>query len=150
MNPNQFIALLLTDAQAAYQETNVPVSFTIAEAALESGWGESQLAKEGKNLFGVKADKSWDGATIVMKTREFRHGQWVMEDAHWRKYSSWQACMVDHGKFLRTNPRYEECFQCDGGEDFARAVARCGYATDPDYATKLIATMKAHGMQHFD
>ena len=64
MKPQEFIALVGPAAQASAANTGVPASFTVAQAALESGWGTSSLAKDGKNLFGVKADPAWRGVAM--------------------------------------------------------------------------------------
>ncbi|WP_300338266.1 glucosaminidase domain-containing protein [Accumulibacter sp.] len=85
--------------KALARVTGAPASFTVAEAALESGWGSSQLACQGKNLLGVKADSSWHGDVLVLNTREFLHATWVMVPARWQKYAGWQACMDDHAAF---------------------------------------------------
>ena len=149
-NPALFIAAIAPAAVASAAKTLVPASFTIAEAALESGWGTSQLAIQARNLFGVKADPSWRGPTFSLQTREFLHGQWVMVPAKWRAYADWQGCMDDHAAFLHGNPRYASCFDHTNGEGFAQAVADAHYATDPAYADKLIATMRAHDLAQFD
>lgn len=150
MDAQAFIDLIGPAAQASMQATGVPASFTVAEAALESGWGESQLARDGKNLFGVKADPSWQGDVLSLNTREFLHGTWVMVPARWRKYSDWQACMDDHAAFLHQNRRYADCFACTTGDAFATAVAQAGYATDPDYAAKLTSIIHAHALTALD
>ena len=150
MTPQDFIKAIGSAAQASAHQTNVPASFTIAEAALESGWGTSQLATQGFNLFGVKADSSWHGDTLTMRTREFLKGQWVMVPALWRKYPDWISCMTDHAQFLITNERYKAAFACKTGEAFAQAVAEAGYATDPDYANKIISVMRAHQLVSLD
>lgn len=150
MDAPAFIDLIGPAAQASMQATGVPASFTVAEAALESGWGESQLARDGKNLFGVKADPSWQGDVLSLNTRKFLHGTWVMVPARWRKYSDWQDCMDDHAAFLHQNRRYADCFACTSGDAFATAVAQAGYATDPDYAAKLTSIIHAHGLAALD
>ena len=150
MTPAEFIAAVAPAAQASMAETTIPASFTVAEGALESGWGSSGLARQANNLFGVKADLSWTGDVLTMNTREFFHGQWVMVPARWRKYPDWLSCIADHAQFFLTNARYNDCFSCSDGEGFAKAVAAAGYATDPQYADKLIATMRAHNMAALD
>ena len=150
MNAQDFINLIAPAAQASAKATGVPASFTVAEAALESGWGSSQLATQGKNLFGVKADPSWHGDVLTLNTREFLHGTWVMVPARWRKYADWQACMDDHAAFLHQNRRYESCFLCATGDAFAKAVAQAGYATDPDYAAKLTSIIDQHQLASLD
>lgn len=150
MNAQDFIDLIGPAAQASAKTTGVPASFTVAEAALESGWGSSQLAQQGMNLFGVKADPSWTGDVLTLNTREFLNGTWVMVPANWRKYDDWQSCMDDHAAFLHQNPRYASCFNCTDGAGFATAVAQAGYATDPDYASKLISIINQHGLAGLD
>ena len=150
MNAQDFIKLIGRAAQASAKATGVPASFTVAEAALESGWGASQLATQGMNLFGVKADPSWYGEVLTLNTREFLHGTWVMVPARWRKYADWQTCMDDHAAFLHQNRRYESCFLCATGDAFAKAVAQAGYATDPDYAAKLTSIIDRHKLFNLD
>src|SRR6266404_4278198 len=143
MTPIAFISALTDAARASAIVTKIPASFTIAEAALESGWGGSQLAQHGFNLFGVKADSSWTGPTLDMNTREFLNGQWVMQVARWRSYDDWLGAITDHAAFLTGNERYAPAFETTSAKDFTRAVAAAGYATDPDYAEKIISIMQA-------
>ncbi len=150
MNPSEFIMRLTTAAVASAKATGVPASITIAQAALESAWGESGLARNGNNLFGIKADSLWRGQTLTLNTKEFIKGQWVVVPALWRKYPSWQASMEDHAAFLRRNPRYKACFLCTTASAFAKALLQAGYATDPEYANKLIALMDKHQLQALD
>ena len=84
MKPSEFIMRLTPGAVASAKATGVLASITIAQAALESGWGESGLAKTGNNLFGIKADSRWPGQTLTMNTKEFIKGQWVVVPALWR------------------------------------------------------------------
>ena len=150
MNPSEFIMRLTTAAVASAKATGVPASITIAQAALESGWGESALTKMGNNLFGIKADSLWRGQTLTMTTKEFIKGQWVVVPALWRKYPRWQDSIDDHAAFLKLNPRYKPCFLCTTAQAFAHALTQTGYATDPDYANKLIALMNRHQLQSLD
>jgi|OM-RGC.v1.023929158 flagellar rod assembly protein/muramidase FlgJ len=150
VNPSEFIMRLTSAAVASAKATGVPASITLAQAALESGWGESALAKTGNNLFGIKADSLWRGQTLTMNTKEFIKGHWVVVPALWRKYPSWQSSIDDHAAFLKQTPRYKACFLCTTSPAFARALAQAGYATDPDYANKLIALMSKHQLQSFD
>jgi flagellar protein FlgJ len=74
MLPPDFIKKILPGAQACHRATSVPASITIAQAALESGWGERA---PGNNLFGIKADAGWKGATVSFPTREVINGKSV-------------------------------------------------------------------------
>ena len=150
MIPAEFIMRLSIPAMESQRKSGVPASITIAQAALESAWGESGLAKAGNNLFGIKADSLWRGQTLTMNTKEFIKGQWVVVPALWRKYPSWQASIDDHAAFLKRNPRYKACFACTSAPAFAKALAQAGYATDPTYADKVIGVMKQHNLMALD
>lgn len=151
MKPDEFIKAISPSAQASAAKTKIPASFTIAEAALESGWGTSQLAAQGFNLFGVKADKAWKGDTLTMRTREFLKGEWVIVPALWRKYADWLGCIEDHAAFLLANPRYKAAFAlCGDVHAFTAAIAAAGYATDPHYADKIMAVIHSHNLVVLD
>jgi flagellum-specific peptidoglycan hydrolase FlgJ len=104
------------------------------------------LATKGFNLFGVKADASWHGATLILPTKEHLSGKDVTVMAKWRKYSSWGECMLDHAKFFHVNPRYKHALETTDPIEFARRIAATGYATDPNYADNLIAVMKSNNL----
>lgn len=151
MTPQEFINQIAPAAVASAKSTRVPASFVIAEAALESGWGKSQLTLQAKNLFGIKADKSWKGDTVSMMTREFVNGKPVMQPAKWRKYPDYLESLNDHAKFLLVNPRYRKCFDvCDDCQAFCTAVVKAGYCTDPTYTNKIMAIVKSHNLTQYD
>lgn len=150
MKPQEFLDQLVPAAQACQRVSGIPASFTLAQAALESAWGASKLSKLGFNLFGVKADRSWKGAIVCMDTTEVIRGKRVIVPASWRQYRGWGECLADRVEFFRKNPRYKACFLEDTGHGWARAVARAGYATDPEYADKLIAVMDGRNLTRFD
>jgi len=150
MTPEDFIASIAPAARASMAKTGIPASFTIAQAALESGWGSSKTAVNARNLFNIKADASWRGATYQMPSEEVVAGKVVVQPAKWRSYPHWQACIDDRAAFLRANPRYARCFMAKSGEAWALAVAAAGYATDPNYAAKVIATMRSRNLKQYD
>lgn len=150
MTPAEFIASIADGASASHKASGVPASITVAQAALESSWGRSALATRANNLFGVKADKAWTGPTITMPTREFLAGKWCVVDARWRRYADVAESIRDHAAFLRNNPRYGPCFKSRTATDFAYCLQRAGYATDPQYASKLIRIMASHGLASLD
>jgi len=151
MTPDDFIAAIAPSAQAAATTTDIPASFVVAQAALESAWGESKLARQGFNLFGVKADGVWKGNVLTMPTREFVAGKWITVQAQWRKYGDWRECIEDHAAFLHRNPRYKLAFVGErSGSDFARQIAAAGYATDPLYGEKIVSVIRAHNLDALD
>lgn len=147
MSPEDFIAAVAPAARASMQTSKIPASFTVAEGALESGWGAHA---PGYNLFGIKADSSWTGPVTVQRTREFLHGAWTFVEAKFRAYPDWLGSIEDHAQFLLTNPRYRPAFAYVSGSTFAQAIAAAGYATDPDYATKIISIIKTHNLSALD
>ena len=151
MKPDEFIAVVAPIAQQSMKRTGIPASFTIAQAALESGWGTSKTTVNARNLFNVKADKAWKGPTWDMPSTEHVAGKDVVQPAKWRSYPDWLSCIEDHASFLLTNPRYKPAFACSGDcAAFARAVAAAGYATDPNYVTKIMAVVKSHNLIQYD
>lgn len=148
MLPNDFIAAVAPAARASMLKTRIPASFVIAEAALESGWGDHA---PGMNLFGVKADAAWHGAITIKRTREVIKGASVFIVDKFRAYTDWLGSITDHAAFLLDNPRYLPAFaRCDDAEAFTKAVADAGYATDPDYAERIIALIRQHDLTRFD
>ncbi len=151
MTPADFFAAIGPQAADAQRRTGIPASVSLAQAALESNWGKSKLAQDGKNLFGIKAGRGWKGRVVLMPTREYLGGAWHTVTAQWRAYPNWQASIEDHARFLLENPRYVPALRLvDFPRQFATALQTCGYATDPAYADKLRAVMDRHGLTRFD
>lgn len=147
MPPSAFIGMLAGAAQACQRKTGIPASITLAQAALESGWGSRA---PGNNLFGIKADRSWTGPTVSFATTEHLGGKNVGLTDKFRAYSSYAESMVDHAGFLLANPRYAACFKETTGFGWASALQKAGYATDPDYAKKLQDTIRARNLAFYD
>ena len=147
MKPQDFINAIAPSAVKSFAETRIPASFTLAQAALESGWGNSV---KGFNLFGIKADKSWHGETIDIPTHEVVKGKRVAITAKFRKYGSWFDSINDHARFLTSNPRYHNAFLVSDGISFTKMIADAGYATDPAYAEKIISIIQSHQLLKYD
>jgi peptidoglycan hydrolase FlgJ len=139
----EFIEKMLPQADAAGRELGVDPRAIIAQAALETGWGTSQPADSSggsHNLFGIKAGANWKGASVASATTEFDGGVAGTEVARFRAYGSAEASVNDYVSLLRDNPRYSAALNTGGDvHAFAAALQRGGYATDPDYANKLVA-----------
>jgi flagellar rod assembly protein/muramidase FlgJ len=147
MPPSAFIAMLVKSAQDCQRATGIPASFTIAQAALETGWGTRVI---GCNLFGIKADRAWKGKTVSFATTEHLGGKNVGLVDKFRAYPSWDECMADRAEFFRRNKRYADCFKESTGDGWARAVAKAGYATDPNYAKILTDIMRGRNLYKLD
>lgn len=147
MPPSAFISMLAGAAQACQKRTGIPASITLAQAALESSWGSRA---PGNNLFGIKADRGWTGPTVDVPTHEVINGKRLAITCPFRRYSSYAESMLDHAQFLLKNQRYAPCFKEVDGKGWARQLQACGYATDPDYANKLIDIMRGRNLAFYD
>jgi flagellar rod assembly protein/muramidase FlgJ len=150
MKPLEFVEWLRDGAVRTMREYGIPASFIVAQAALESAWGRSRLAREANNLFGIKAGPRWAGEVIDLPTREFQDGEWVTVTAGWRRYADVAASLADHALFLSRNPRYRQAFLAGSPQMFALRVAQAGYATDPRYAEKIVSIMMRHNLFALD
>jgi hypothetical protein len=141
--PDQFFRMLAPAVMASSRQTGVPAAVTLAQAALETGYGKSTIG-DAKNLFGVKGEGP--AGSVDHVTREVEGGQSVTITAKFRKYNSWYESIVDHDTFLQ-KPRYANAMAVrNDPEAFARAIADAGYATDPSYADQLISIMKRYNL----
>ena len=127
--------------QAAHQ-LGVAPELVQAHAALESGWGQRPLRTEGgassHNLFGIKAGAGWNGATGESTTTEYVNGAALKTRERFRAYPDAASAFQDYARVLTDNPRYRAALGTgNDAQAFAQGLARGGYATDPDYATKL-------------
>ena len=129
---------------------SIPNSCTIAQAALESGYGASGLSQKANNLFGIKAGSTWKGSTYSCLTKEVVNGTTITQTAIFRKYESWGLSIIDHDDFLRNNARYAKVLQAETGEAASDALQAAGYATDPNYAAKLKNIIALYDLHRFD
>ena len=135
----EFISSLMPHAEAAARELGVDPRNLIAQAALETGWGRSKPG-DSHNLFGIKAGGSWNGASVQANTEEFAAGTASRVDANFRAYGSSRESVEDYVRLIRDNPRYAGALNTGSDvQSFANALQRGGYATDPDYARKLVS-----------
>jgi hypothetical protein len=147
----QFIVNLHPAAVAVSQQTGMSKELILAQAALETGWGEKVLPGT-NNLFNIKASPDWHGSTKTFSVPEFVSGKKVMVDAEFRVYGSNEKALNDRVKFLQENPRYAKSGLFDPGtkgdlEKEATALQKAGYATDPEYAKQLAAVYHGPTMQ---
>ena len=145
MTPKEFIATLLPAASQILARHSIPIAVTIAQAAHESAWG-SRTAPGSNNLLGIKAGPSWQGPVSEARTWEVINGKRVEIVARFRAYGSWDESVEDYGRLLSL-PRYARATAgITDPEDYIRAVAGAGYATDPRYADKVTNIMRHYRM----
>ncbi|MBD8755193.1 flagellar assembly peptidoglycan hydrolase FlgJ [Pseudomonas coleopterorum] len=144
---DEFIATMLPMAEKAAARIGVDPKVLVAQAALETGWGKSIMrADDGSNshnLFGIKATGNWKGENARAITSEFRDGQMVKETADFRSYDSYEDSFHDLVSLLQNNDRYQGVVKsADNPEQFVKELQKAGYATDPNYASKISSIAK--------
>ena len=123
--------------------------YAACEAALESTWGQSRLAREANNLFGQKqsVDDAKGIGTLALPTQEFLHGRWVTVIAQWARFADQAACFRARMALLRrlqvSYPAYARALAASNGEAFIEEVSRT-WSTDPQRAQKVLAIHRQH------
>lgn len=141
-----FLGQIAPWAEEASQQLGVAPDILAAHAALESGWGQRPLrAADGSsthNLFGIKAGSSWRGGSADALTTEYEDGVALKKTERFRSYPDAASAFRDFAQLMQTSPRYQGALNT--GTDvraYADALARGGYATDPNYADKLVSVV---------
>ena len=140
-------------AQQLQRQYGIFTSISLAQAALESDFGQSELAVKAHNLYGVKAASGQP--SVKMPTKEYQNGSWVTIEASFVSYSSWQASMLAHAQLLRQGTswnkgQYAHVLAAKTYQEAAKGLVTDGYATDPDYAEKLVQVIEKYHLQRFD
>jgi peptidoglycan hydrolase FlgJ len=142
-----FVDRLAAPAQAASSATGIPARFIIGQAALESGWGKREIknadGSSSHNVFGIKATSDWSGKTTSAVTTEYVNGKSQKVVEKFRSYDSYEDALTDYASVLKSNPRYAPVVEASrDAAGFAHGMQKAGYATDPQYAKKLISIMR--------
>lgn len=148
-----FIAQLAPHAKELQTGYGVLPSITLGQAILESNWGKSELASKYHNLFGIKA--SGNQKKVTLNTQEYFDEQWITIDGDFRVYDSWSASMDDHTQLFVNgtdwNPaQYATVLTATDYKTAAKALQTSGYATDPDYADKIINVIETYDLEQYD
>jgi hypothetical protein len=132
-------------AAGEMQRAGIPASITLAQAILESNWGQGKVAVEGNNFFGIKCYNGWGGQCVQAMDDE-------VNPSDFRFYNSVEESFRDHSEFLKNNIRYQPLFEIPVTEyrKWAYGLKNCGYATDIEYAEKLIRLIEEHGLFLYD
>ena len=150
MAPARFKSAMADHAAAASERSGIPADFMIAQAGLESGWGRHQpVTSDGQpshNLFGIKAGPTWRGPVVQAETTEVVNGRAQRVVQPFRAYASYGEAFQDYANLLSGNARYARATGAaasGNASDFAGALQKAGYATDPAYAEKLRGALQA-------
>jgi hypothetical protein len=146
LSQSDFIKLILPAAIANYKK-GILTSLTLAQAILESDWGNSA---PGNNLFGIKWTENCGFDKQLLWTYEFIDGVETKVQDYFRKYDSLQDAIDDHGVFLRTNSRYSNILFDNNFVSVCNNIQADGYASDPNYASSLINLISVNGLNKWD
>ena len=144
ITPEEYIQTYKDIAIREMKAHKIPASITLAQGLLESGAGNSALAREAKNHFGIKCHKGWEGDTYYMDDDE--------KNECFRKYDDVEQSFRDHSEFLCGRSRYAALFDLDitDYEGWAKGLKAAGYATNPKYAQLLIDRIKLYDLTQYD
>lgn len=131
-------------AMREMNDYGIPASITLAQGILESGVGKSELAVKANNHFGIKCHNDWEGEKIYHDDDK--------KNECFRKYDRAEDSFIDHSLFLKNKSRYSFLFELDKTDykGWAKGLKQAGYATDPNYAKRLIALIEENNLQRFD
>lgn len=146
--PDDFVQTLLPKIKQFAAQLNLDPKAMLAQAAIETGWGQHMIhnakGQNSHNLFGIKAHKGWHGDKAPVNTLEYTNGVAKSEKANFRAYGSFEQSMQDYVSFIQQNPRYRQAIQnTQHPEAYFRALQEAGYATDPDYADKVLSVLSS-------
>ncbi len=149
-----FVKQLQPFAQQAAKSLGIDPNALLAQAALESGWGNSVIKNadgtSSYNLFNIKADRSWRGKQSQVSTLEFDQGIARRVSSGFRAYNSFQESFNDYVNFIRNNPRYDTALtKVNNAGQYMRELQRAGYATDPSYADKVMHIYQSNALNLF-
>ncbi|KRL00293.1 glycoside hydrolase family 73 protein [Liquorilactobacillus capillatus] len=147
-----FINQILPIAQEEQKQYKLLTSITLAQAALESNWGQSQLASKYHNLFGVKSDAA---NAQLLTTAEYVNGQWITVKAKFALYKDWNESIKAHTQLFVNGTgwdqqHYKTVLAAKNYHEAAAALQKQGYATDPDYAQKLSQIIQEYQLDRYD
>ncbi|MCL1081167.1 flagellar assembly peptidoglycan hydrolase FlgJ [Shewanella psychromarinicola] len=147
-SPEHFISVLYPHAEKAAKSLGTSAEVLIAQSALETGWGQKVVRRNdgtmSHNLFNIKADKRWQGEKTSVNTLEFEKGIAVQQKADFRMYDNLEQSFNDFVSFISQGDRYQDARKVAAEPtQFIKALQKAGYATDPQYADKVINVMKS-------
>lgn len=140
-------------AKEVDKEFDLLPSITIAQACLESDYGKSSLSQKYNNLFGVKGNNP--NTSAVLKTKEYEKGKWIIVKARFQIYDSYEASIRAHARLFQKGTtwnakQYKHVLAATDYKKQAHALVQDGYATDPEYAGKLIKLIEQYDLERFD
>ena len=152
-HPPHVTRYIETYSEIAIQEmyrSGIPASVTLAQGIHESSWGLGELSTNSNNHFGIKCKSVWNGPTYYIEDDDYENGKLVK--SCFRVYNNVEESYIDHTNFLLEGTRYQSLFSYDKTDyiNWSKGLKNCGYATDPNYDSKLIGTIEKYGLNKYD
>lgn len=150
LSREEFLIQLAPYAQEVSASHGIRPSLLLAQAALESNWGQSQLAQQSNNYFGIKSKSGRE-----YSTQEFRANEWEEIRTAFKEYDSPYDSVVDYANLLKNGTSwnqelYQEVIEATNYQAAAFALTEAGYATDPNYAEKIIEIIEQYELNELD
>lgn len=151
-SPEEFVTRLWPLAEPAARELGVDPAVLLAQAALETGWGRKVIRDphngSSNNLFGIKTGAGWSGGRVTVASTEYESGVPVRRRSAFRAYASAAESFHDYARFIQGSTRYAPALEQSGdAEGYLRELQRAGYATDPEYADKILDILRRPAFQ---
>ena len=143
----KFVERVKRVAEEGYREYGILPSLTIAQAILESAWGERHI---GNNIFGIKKGSSWTGRTRLVTTTEYINGKKKVIKDEFRVYDSIEDSIRDYIKLIGSLSRYKIVRESKNYKEACINIRKAGYATDPNYSKKLIKIIEDNKLYRYD
>jgi hypothetical protein len=147
MDKQKFIDLIKDGAIKAQEKYGICASLTMAQAILESGWGQYA---PGNNMFGIKWQEGCEYGRQLLSTKEFLSGAMRTIKDYFRSYGSLADSLYDHAQFLVQNSRYKNLLGTKNYKTACKLIKEDGYATDPNYTQQLIQLIEENQLYKFD
>lgn len=145
---DHFIRSIESGCKALWDKFGILPSVACGQAILESAWGQSGLAMKYNNLFGIKG--SYKGNSAMMNTWEVYDGERYDVKDGFRVYPDWNTSILDYGVFLNVNQRYKHAIRVKDYEQQIKEIHAAGYATDPEYASKVLNIIEKYKLYELD
>ena len=144
VSKGKFADTIFNSVNKVNKENNYKLynSVIIAQSVLETGWGQSKIMMKANALFGIKAGSGWKGKVYSSYTNEVYSGVECTEYATFRAYDNIEDSIEDYYKLIKNN--YKKALNCDSQRESIEAIKKGGYATDPDYVSKIMSIINAN------
>jgi len=124
-------------------------SVIVAQCAIETGWGTSSLSAKYNNYFGIKAGTQWQGDTVNMSTLEY-FDKYETIQSNFRVYNNADHSFRDYVALITGLDRYRAALKAETPEAQIKAIKAAGYATDPEYVSKVISIIDSYSLKELD